>query len=162
MNRSPMPPRKKPLEPKTSLKRMTALNVSPMARSVLHAQSAERRKKASPCNTGPTAKVRALVHVRSGGWCEWPGCLLAAVDVHHRRPRRLGGSTDPATNKASNLVDLCRPCHEFVERHRLQAIEQGFLLHAASSPRDVPARTRHGLVLLNDDGSWEPCTEVTS
>lgn len=49
------------------------------------------------------------------------GCQGHSVDVHERLPRSGGGSLfDPA-----NLLAVCRPCHEFIHEHPLDAIALG-------------------------------------
>ena len=51
--------------------------------------------------------VRARVLARDRQECQW--CGLAATDVDHIRPKRLGGSDD-----MDNLRALCRECHKAV------------------------------------------------
>lgn len=47
----------------------------------------------------------------------------ASTDVHELLSRARGGSiTDP-----SNLVCLCRPCHDWVTTHPKEATEKGWL-----------------------------------
>lgn len=105
--------------------------------------------------TGPSKSVRALVANRSGEVCEFIACAKAAAHTHHRRPRRMGGSKDAATNLACNLLRLCPPHHAWVESDRDMAVAKGLLLPAAADPARVPVETRHGWVLLGADGSFE-------
>jgi 5-methylcytosine-specific restriction endonuclease McrA len=42
-------------------------------------------------------------------------CLQGAVDIHHIRPRGMGGSEK---DYIENLVALCRKCHDKVESSR--------------------------------------------
>lgn len=51
------------------------------------------------------------------------------LDVHHCRPRGMGGRRGPAGKK----VTLCRAAHDWVETNRQLAREMGLLLR----PRDV-------------------------
>jgi len=115
-------------------------------------------------NTGPSRSTRGLVAARSGGVCELV-CFLAAVHVHHRRPRRAGGSSLADTNSASNLLHLCMFHHEAVEANRSWAYEWGLILSAGADPAQVPVRgTRHdsGPVWLLPDGSWLRYEEVVT
>ena len=77
--------------------------------------------------------------------------------IHHRCPRRMGGSSDVEINVPSNLVTLCGTgttgCHGWIESHREQATEQGWLL-ARLIDRHRPVRTIvDSLVSLSDDGT---------
>ena len=87
-------------------------------------------------------QVRDTVLLRSGGQCE--RCDVSVVnvpaDVHHRRPRGMGGTNDPRINHWSNLVLLCRGCHEHVERNRAEGSEHGWLVlrRDPRDPADVP------------------------
>lgn len=109
-------------------------------------------------DTGPSIGVRQAVHTRSGGVCE--RCRRAtAVDVHHRRARGMGGSSWPGINKITNLVDLCRPCHEWTEGHLSDAEATGWKIRLGSTidPGTVPLRPVVGPAWLpaEDGGRWE-------
>lgn len=107
-------------------------------------------------DTGPSPEVRALVHRRSEGVCE--RCRRSmATDVHHRRARGSGGSTAPGINAPTNLVDLCRACHEWVEAHFTQAVDTGWKISLTYSPTIARTTVLTQLdgteLLLDDDGS---------
>ncbi len=54
-------------------------------------------------------RVRRQVLERDGLRCQAPGCgRTRFLEIHHRVPRKRGGSNDPA-----NLVTLCAACHQF-------------------------------------------------
>lgn len=107
-------------------------------------------------NTGPTKSERDPVRARSGGRCEMTACTREAVHIHHRRPRRMGGSTAPDVNGAANLLHVCRWHHEWIESHRAEAMRLGLLLSARANPLRVPAQLRHDEepIWLLPDGSW--------
>ncbi len=151
MKRSGAIERHTPLTSKSPLKRTTALNASPASRSAAHARQPRNQARRY---TGPSKAVLRLLAVRSEGLCEFWQCLNDAVHTHHRRPRRMGGSSDPATNTAANLVRLCLEHHDWAESRRAEALGLGLLLHASASPSLTPVYLRHGLVLLNDAGGW--------
>lgn len=72
-----------------------------------------------------------------------PGvCLGRATNTHHRRPRQMGGSRDPVVEDPANHLHLCgdgvRGCHGYVESHRAEAYEKGWLVHSWEDPREVP------------------------
>ena len=77
--------------------------------------------------------------------------------IHHRRPRGMGGSKDPVTNSPANLLLLCGSgtsgCHDRIERGRLEARSNGWLVPYYDDPRLVPAlRWRRSLVWLTETG----------
>ena len=53
---------------------------------------------------------------------------LHEADVHHRVPRRMGGTRNQLSKDPRNLVLLCRSCHAWVESHRDLARMGGWLL----------------------------------
>lgn len=140
MKRSEMPPR-----------------AVPLARSALKSNASGHHKPAKakrPRDTGPSSAVLRILQVRSEGLCEFWQCLDDAHHSHHRRPRKMGGSSAPDTNLPSNLLRLCPPHHDWIESNRSKALELGLLLHATAKPAEVPVYLRYGLVLLGDDGTW--------
>jgi hypothetical protein len=66
-------------------------------------------------------RVRRFVWHRDGGRCTAPGCRSSrCVDIHHKRPRELGGGHEPA-----NLCLLCSACHAAVHRGTLILDDDG-------------------------------------
>ncbi len=112
--------------------------------------------------TGPSKTTRALVYARAGERCELCGESAEGGSVHHRRPRGMGGTKDPARNAASNLLLLCGSgttrCHGWVESHRDHALLLGLLIPKGSPylPADIPVALGHGIgsVWLTDDGQY--------
>jgi 5-methylcytosine-specific restriction protein A len=101
--------------------------------------------------TGFPPKVRQIVVERSGGYCE--GCAYQrAEQIHHRRPRGMGGSSAADTNTASNALALCYPCHAGFESRREAAEKFGWLVPQGISPASRPVLRRGVWVLLDDDG----------
>lgn len=118
-------------------------------------------KRRARKNTGPSTGVREEVWERSGGYCERCGKAIgtSAMSVHHRRPRRMGGTTDPSVNTVPNLAILCGSgttgCHGEIESRRSDAYADGWLLHAGQDPAEVPVRLRGGpMVMLTSDGGY--------
>lgn len=112
----------------------------------------------------PTARTRAVVKHRAERYgypvCERCG-RASGTNVHHRRPRGLGGSKDLATNLPSNLLLLCGSgttgCHGWIESQRTEAKANGWLLEQWQSPLETPVRVHdRGLVLLDNIGGMTP------
>lgn len=77
------------------------------------------------------------------------------LDVHHRRARGMGGTQ--AKDRLSNLLTLCRACHNTTEAHPVDARALGYRLDADQEPDQTPlwAFTVNGpgWWRLGDDGS---------
>lgn len=86
--------------------------------------------------TGPTAKTCAVVMLRSAGRCI--RCGTIGHQIHHRKPRQMGGTRDAAINNPANLVLLSNECHSHVESHRKAAYDEGWLVHRRDDPETVP------------------------
>ena len=106
-------------------------------------------------HTGPPPAIRRLVAERSRRSCEFPGCGAVAIQMHHRKPRRIGGRKDPEINRAANLLHVCLGHHEWVESNRADARAMGWLLSDGQDAQEVAVHTSHGWVLLDDNGGWE-------
>ncbi|AIK69329.1 HNH endonuclease [Mycobacterium phage ThreeRngTarjay] len=101
--------------------------------------------------TGFAPAVRRLIIDRDQGLCA--RCMYSGAEVHHRRPRGIGGSKDPATNAPANGVLLCPSCHRWIESNRDRARQDGWLVRQGQNPADIPVRYRGEWVLLREDGS---------
>ena len=73
----------------------------------------------------------------------------------------MGGSKNPALNKASNILLLCGSgttgCHGWVESNREEAYDAGLLVRMGQAPIDTPVTLFHGTFLLDDDGGVQAC-----
>jgi 5-methylcytosine-specific restriction protein A len=111
---------------------------------------------------GVTKAVRDKVHDRSGWVCEKDG-KNRATEIHHRTGRQMGGSREPWVNLPGNLLDLCGDCHREVtdtKGNRAFVETCGWLVRRGERvPSEVPVVLWHGLVLLDDDGSYTPALE---
>lgn len=108
--------------------------------------------------TGFPEGTKALIHARSEGVCELiipMICTGRAEQVHHRRPRGLGGTRAPEVSAASNGLDVCAACHRYVELNRAVAQTNGWLVSQWASPAEVPVLYRSRVrMLLTDDGGY--------
>ncbi len=105
--------------------------------------------------TGFPPEVRDLVAQRAHGCCE--RCHFATGDEtwHHRRPRGMGGSSDPDTNLASNAVYVCASCHRDIEAQRTNSLHYGWLVRQGQKPASVAIWMDWRWVYLKDDGTVE-------
>lgn len=118
-------------------------------------------------NTGPDHTIVGLVLKRA--YDDAAGCLLCEKcsaelagkrgvgwHLHHRRPRRIGGSRLPDTNSPANLLALCPDCHSTVESYRVDSYAHGWLLHAGDIPAAEPVLLYRGSrwTYLSDNGLY--------
>ncbi len=135
--------------------RSTALRTFKPLRRRAPLRSAGRHRGFKPRrDTGPSKATRRLVLARDGG------CVVCGdafrLQVHHRKPRRLGGRSIPEINSPANLVSVCRDDHEWIESRRAEALEVGLLVAEHDDPADVPVQHyRFGFVYLTVDGGYE-------
>ena len=85
---------------------------------------------------------------------------IAAYSIHHRQPRGMGGTDDPAANSPANLLLLCGTgttgCHGLVETQRALAVEHGWLVPHSTDPASVPVLLFFGdRVYLTTDGRYQ-------
>ena len=106
--------------------------------------------------------VKARVMARSGGYCEVraSGCWDEASQLHHRRPRGMGGSRSPVTGSASNAAACCVQCHAWAESHRELAMDRGWIVRQGADPREIPVYRYRRWVLLDDEGGITPAGVV--
>lgn len=72
------------------------------------------------------AAARAEVRARSRGRCEAmiaPDCVGRGQHLHHRAKD---------IHDATSLLDVCRPCHEWIHAHPGRAYELGLLIHRST------------------------------
>lgn len=109
----------------------------------------------------PQATIRSVTD-RSQNRCERCGTQDSLRwSFHHRKPRGMGGSKDPAINSPANILLLCGSgttgCHGWVESHREQAYEEGLLVHRNDDPDEIPVTLRYGTVWLDAVGGVQAC-----
>jgi hypothetical protein len=96
-------------------------------------------------------KTRRLVLARDGEKCL--RCLGEATDVHHRRPKGMGGTGNSYIKYGlANLVSLCRECHQWVHNNPSEAYRLGFLVHSGFDPACIPIILKMLVVKLTPDG----------
>jgi 5-methylcytosine-specific restriction endonuclease McrA len=102
--------------------------------------------------TGPTADLRIQAVERTNGLCQ--KCWRPGSQLHHRKPRGAGGTSDPTINALPNLVWLCLACHAHIEQHRLASYETGWLVRRNANPAEQYLIDNLGrMLMLLPDGS---------
>lgn len=99
--------------------------------------------------TGPSPEVRQEVIDRCDALCEV--CNADAVgSIHHRMPRKMGGTASAWINGVENLLALCGSgvtgCHGRIESNRADSYERGLLLRSGMQPWSTP--------FMDDSKSW--------
>jgi hypothetical protein len=107
-------------------------------RRAIYARAGER------CEVGATAECRAR-----GGWFD----AVTGRSLHHRRPRRMGGTRAVDVHDPANLLAVCGVgslggCHAHIERNRLEALRNGWLLNSGADPGARACTIRDGAVVL--------------
>lgn len=86
--------------------------------------------------------IRAEILARANFACELCYEPSWAVNVHHRRPRQMGGTKAPWIDNHENLLALCGSgttgCHGHVESRRQDAYGFGWLLRHGMDPAFTP------------------------
>lgn len=106
-------------------------------------------------------KTRDIIHRRAKGRCELCGLPVIDPQIHHRRPRGMGGTKRQESGSPSNGLLVHLKCHALMESQRHEALMNGWLVRQDQDPREVPVRRWDSLVLLGDDGSVTPLDQVT-
>lgn len=113
-------------------------------------------------DTGPARRVRTLVvarsQVRGHPSCERCGAAQPE-QIHHRKPRRLGGTRDPQANQPANLVAICAGCHLAIEMHRSRAYAHGWLVPDNDDPAATPIHYRRRWSYLDNNGGLTTAEE---
>lgn len=165
----------KPLERRVPLKATKPLQAK---QSLSRGRGIERVAKQQPCtdpkpakarkpvrrDTGPSKRIRNVVKLRSAQGGDHPLCELCGRagngNVHHRKPRGMGGSKDPAINLPSNLLWLCGSattrCHRLVESQRVESLRLGRLVPFEGVSLTTAVLLRYGWVMLDDVGGILP------
>lgn len=109
-------------------------------------------------NTGFDRATRALILERDAFRCI--RCRSnAGIQIHHRRPRKAGGTRTGWVNRAANGITLCHRCHALIESRRTWAYQHGYLIRMGETDAEsVPLETPYGLVALFDDGTTKTIT----
>jgi 5-methylcytosine-specific restriction protein A len=107
-------------------------------------------------------KTRDLIHHRAKGKCEKCGIPLLGglAQIHHRRPRGMGGTKRKESGSAANGLYVHLKCHMDIESNRTAALDNGWLVQQFLEPADIPVKLWNGWFTLAADGSLNEVTQV--
>lgn len=152
MKRSGMPARSEPMRRGTGPRRATPLpHTRPLAVDATQAplRAAQGRRK-PPRYTGPPEETVTALILRDRGVCVIcgrPGTDWDPLVPHHRKNRGMGGSSNPAINRTSNLLLIHRSENAALEQAtRPDFYDRGWKLKDVSAALGTP--------VLYPDGRW--------
>lgn len=100
-----------------------------------------------------TEKGRRLIVERAKGRCELCGAhAQETAQIHHRRPRGMGGTKNPESRSVANGLYVHFRCHQRIELNRADALKNGWLV-LQSGDLSQPVLLHYGWVVLHEDGS---------
>lgn len=105
-----------------------------------------------------TEKTRRLIRERAQDRCELCGTPVQDAQIHHRRPRGMGGTKNPESRSAANGMYVHLRCHQRIELNRADALRKGWLI-LQSGDLSQPIRLHHGWAVLHEDGSYDALGE---
>lgn len=104
-----------------------------------------------------STKVRDKIKNRAHGSCEVCGFTIGySAQIHHRKPRGMGGSKSEQSGSISNGLFIHPKCHAQIESNRQKASSLGYLIYQIDDPENVPVKLWYGWHYLNNDGSVTP------
>lgn len=110
--------------------------------------------------SGFSAQDADTIRQRAGGRCEICGSSNA-VHIHHRTPRRSGGTSGlraARINSVPNGLRVCNWCHDRAEKNREEALHMGWLVPEGVEPYEYQVYLNivygHGWYYLDGDGGY--------
>lgn len=103
-----------------------------------------------------STRTREIIRNRANGYCEVCGMALRIyAQIHHRRPRGMGGTRQADSASPANGLYVHQKCHDTIERNRATGLRKGWLVRQGDDPAQIPVQLWTGWHLLKDDGSVE-------
>jgi 5-methylcytosine-specific restriction protein A len=103
-----------------------------------------------------TESTRKLIRQRAKSRCELCGVTTEKGQIHHRKPRGMGGTVLEESRSAANGLYLDLKCHEKIERNRREAYENGWLVHRWDNSEERAVKMFDGWFVLAGDGTLSP------
>lgn len=101
-----------------------------------------------------STRIREQIKNRAHGTCEVCGFTISYnAQIHHRKPRGMGGTKSEQSGSMSNGLFVHPKCHAQIESDRNKAMSMGFLMYQGDDPSNVPVKLWYGWHYLNNDGS---------
>lgn len=131
-----------------------------MKRTPIKRSAMKRRKPPASRESGAFSEETLQLIMRRAAdenghvHCDLCGGLIHGYyQVHHRNPRKAGGTRNPRKATAANGAILHLECHTFLESNRALARLIGFLLYDRMDPEREPIRTWMGWQMWRADGA---------
>jgi len=110
-----------------------------------------------------TDKTRHLIRDRAKHRCELCGTAIReAGQIHHRKPRGMGGTKDLQSRSAANGLYVHLKCHAKIESERWKAYQNGWLVRQDDVSEETPVLMWDGWKTLNPDGTLTSVVSPTS
>lgn len=107
-----------------------------------------------------TEKTRALIKARADGRCEKCGIRIEyGGQIHHRRPRGMGGTRRKEASCPSNGLYVHLKCHGDIESNRKRAYYMGWLVGVGRQTESAEVRLWDGWFILTAEGGRLPYGE---
>ena len=106
-------------------------------------------------------EIKEMVAERAGWRCEICGKGVTSPQIHHRRPRGMGGTKRKNSASPANALFLDMECHTDVEKNRYVAIVNGWVLSQSDDPSEKKFRHHEGWKYLTDEGGYLKVTLST-
>ena len=101
-----------------------------------------------------TGKTRHLIQDRAKHRCELCGTAIReAGQIHHRKPRGMGGTKDLESRSAANGLYVHLKCHAKIESERWKAYQNDWLVRQYDASEKTPVLMWDGWKTLNADGT---------
>lgn len=107
-----------------------------------------------------TEATRRLIKQRADDRCEVCGLRQAYGQIHHRRPRGMGGTRRPDASSPSNGLYVHHNCHLMIESNRKRAAYLGWIVGWGRQTEAAEVRLWDGWFLLTPEGGRIPYPEV--
>jgi 5-methylcytosine-specific restriction enzyme A len=102
-------------------------------------------------------RTRRLIRLRAQGRCEVCGQVIQREgQIHHRRPRGMGGTSNRAIESPANGLYLHHSCHHRIEMNREKARLLGHLLRPGARAEDTKVYLWNGWFILDGEGAAHP------
>ena len=115
--------------------------------------------------SGIPQQTRERVYARANGRCEVCGKYAPGADIHHRRAKGMGGTSNKAIHDPSNLIAVCgwgntSGCHGDIHGNAAHAKAMGWIVSRFTPHQswEVPVRLWDGMFWLADDGTRSRAT----
>ena len=99
-------------------------------------------------------ETKSIVAERAKGKCDRCGtAITTGAQYHHRRARGMGSTTRTESSSPANCLLLHPACHQYIELHRTESYNKGWLVRQNDDPRLLPAIIKDSWYLLMEDGT---------